>query len=76
MAIFTSRKEKRDLEVRFQSDMLYIRLPDGNEQVFPLAWFPKLKVANDEDRLAWVLTADGSSIVWHKLNEQVSVTGL
>lgn len=75
MAIFTSRKEKRNLEVRFQSDMLYIRL-DGKEQVFPLAWFPKLKAANDEDRLAWVLTADGSTIVWHKLNEQVSVTGL
>lgn len=76
MAIFTSRKEKRNLEVRFQSDMLYVRLPDGKEQVFPLTWFPKLQDASDEDRSAWTLTADGTSIVWHKLNEQVSVTGL
>lgn len=76
MAIFTSRKEKRNLEVHFQSDMLYVRLPDGKEQVFPLAWFPRLLEASEEDRLEWAITADGNYIFWHKLNEQVSITGL
>jgi hypothetical protein len=76
MAIFSSRKDKRNLEIHFQKDMLYVRLSDGREQAFPLAWFPRLQEAREEDLQDWKLSDDGTSIRWNKLNEQLDITGL
>lgn len=76
MAIFSSRKDKRNLEVHFQSDMLYVRLPNGKEQAFPLAWFPKLQQASTEEKADWSVSEDGNTIRWAILNEEVDIRGL
>lgn len=74
MAIFTSRKQKKDIKLTFTGDMLYIGWDGGKTQVFPLAWFPKLQQATDEDRNDWTLTADG--IHWNKLDETITLAGI
>ncbi|EHQ29971.1 DUF2442 domain-containing protein [Mucilaginibacter paludis] len=74
MAIFTSRKQKKDIKVTFQNGMLYVEIDGGKQQAFPLAWFPKLQNAGDDDRNDWILTANG--IRWNKLNEEITITGL
>jgi len=74
MAVFTSRKQKKDIKVTFQNGMLYVELDGGKQQAFPLAWFPKLLNANDVERNDWVLTATG--IRWNQLSEEIAITGL
>jgi hypothetical protein len=74
MAIFTSRKQKQDIKVTFNNGMLYVEIDGGKQQAFPLAWFPKLQNAADEDRNDWDLTPTG--IRWNKLNEEIAITGL
>jgi hypothetical protein len=74
MAIFTSRKQKKDIKLTFEKDMLYVEIDGGQRQAFPLTWFPQLNNASDEDKADWTLTAGG--IRWNKLNQEISVAGL
>lgn len=74
MPIFTSRKQKKDIKLAFQSGMLTVEIDGGKQQNFPLAWLPKLQNANAEEREDWILTATG--IRWEKLNEEITLTGL
>ena len=74
MAIFTSRKQKKDIKVTFQTGMLFVEIDGGKQQAFPLAWMPKLANASEEDKADWDLTPTG--IRWNKLNEEVTITGL
>lgn len=71
MPLFTSRKQQQNLKVTFQDDMLLVELPDGKQQVFPLAFFPALKDASEEDRNDWTATANG--IRWNKLGVIITV---
>jgi len=74
MAIFTSRKQKKDIKVSFANDILYVEVDDGKQQAFPLAWFPALQGASDEDKQDWTLT--GSGIHWNKLGIDIAISGL
>jgi hypothetical protein len=74
MAIFTSRKQKKDIKVTFVKETLYVEIDGGKQQAFPLAWFPALQNASDEDKQDWTLTANG--IHWNKLNIDIALTGL
>ncbi len=74
MAIFTSRKQKKDIKVTFQKEMLYVEIDGGKQQAFPLAWFPRLQTASEEERGDWALTAGG--IHWNKLDQDISISGL
>ncbi len=74
MAIFTSRKQKKDIKVTFGNGTLFVEIDGGKQQAFPLAWLPKLQNASQEDQADWELTPTG--IRWIKLNEEVTVTGL
>jgi hypothetical protein len=74
MAIFTSRKQKKDIKVTFAKETLYVEIDGGKQQAFPLAWFPALQNAGDEDKQDWILTANG--IHWNKLNIDIALTGL
>jgi len=74
MAIFTSRKQKKDIKVTFGKEILYVEVDGGKQQAFPLAWFPALQNASDEDKQDWTLTANG--IHWNKLNIDIALTGL
>lgn len=60
--------------VRFDDDNLWVELSDGRTLGVPLAWFPRLLAASDQQRAAFELTAHG--IHWEALDEDISVDGL
>jgi hypothetical protein len=70
MPLFTSRKQQANLKLAFQDDMLLIEKPDGKQQAFPLAFFPALLNATDEEKEEWEQTTTG--IRWIKLNVDIS----
>jgi len=64
------------LDVRFDHDMMHVRLMDGREISVPLEWFPKLRDAKDRQRKKWRLIGNGVGIHWEDLDEDISVTAL
>jgi hypothetical protein len=64
------------MSVEFASDSLRIVLTDGREISAPLAWFPRLRDASDEQRANWRLIGRGEGINWPDIDEDVSVNAL
>ncbi|MFD1257939.1 hypothetical protein ACFQ3S_14115 [Mucilaginibacter terrae] len=50
MPLFTSRKQQANIKLAFQDDMLLVEKPDGKQQAFPLAFFPALMNATEEEK--------------------------
>jgi hypothetical protein len=63
-------------DVRFDREMLFVRLVDGREIGAPLAWFPRLHEATPAQRGNWRLIGRGIGIHWPDVDEDISVTGL
>ena len=63
-------------EVRFDGDMMYVRLTDGRIIGIPLEWFPRLARAAPSERENWRLVGGGVGIHWPELDEDVSVPAL
>jgi hypothetical protein len=72
MPLFTSRKQKKDIKLSFQDDMLFVETPDGKQQAIPLTWMPQLKNASAEDQADWHQTDKG--IRWEKLNVDINLS--
>lgn len=68
--------EPRAVSVSFDSDALHVSLVDGRELRVPLAWFPRLRDANETDRNNWRLIGGGDGIHWPAIDEDISVPGL
>jgi len=64
------------LDVRFDRDMMHVRLTDGRIISVPLDWFPRLKKAKPADRANCRLIGGGVGINWPDLDEDISVAGL
>ena len=64
------------LDVRFDKEMMNVRLGDGREISVPVAWFPKLRNASAKQRKNWRLIAKGVGIHWPDLDEDISVSAL
>ena len=62
--------------VFFQNDRLYVHLSDEREISVPLAWFPRLLHATEEQRRDWALLGQGAGIHWEAIDEDISVAGL
>ena len=71
MALFTSRKQQANIKLSFQDDMLLVEKPDGKQQAFPLAFYPALLKATEEDKQDWEQTTTG--IRWKKLNVDINI---
>jgi len=63
-------------DVRFDREMLFVRLGDGREIGAPLAWFPRLRAATPEQRGNWRLIGRGIGVHWPDVDEDISVAGL
>ena len=63
-------------DVRVSEDELRVELRDGRTIVVPLAWYPTLLHASDEDRRAWKTCGAGSGIHWPALDYRLSAYGL
>ncbi|CAI0917173.1 DUF2442 domain-containing protein [Serratia proteamaculans] len=60
--------------VNFDETTMWVELSDARIIGVPLAWFPRLLKATDEERARYELSARG--IHWEALDEDISVEGL
>ncbi len=60
--------------VRFDQDNLWVDLSDGRVIGVPLAWFPRLLNAPEEQRNQVRISTRG--LHWESLDEDISIAGL
>ncbi len=60
--------------VRFDENSIWVDLSDGRVIAVPLAWFPRLLHASDEQRQQVEFSPGG--LHWEALDEDISVAGL
>ena len=61
-------------DVRFDDDNMWLSLDDGRTLGVPLAWFPRLLLAQEADRLNVEISPGG--LHWPDLDEDISIAGL
>jgi len=57
-------------------DRLVVVLADGRELSAPLAWFPRLMEASDDQRRNWRLIGRGHGLHWPDVDEDISIASL
>lgn len=62
------------LEVKFDSDAMWVVLADGRTIGVPLAWFPRLLSATERERAACEIGTFG--LHWEALDEDISIEAL
>ena len=60
--------------VRFDNDSMWVDLSDGRVIAAPLAWFPRLLRATQQQREKVEFSPHG--LHWEELDEDISVAGL
>jgi Protein of unknown function (DUF2442) len=73
MPISAVRLDASAVDVKVSDEHLLVVLADGRELAAPLAWFPRLAEATDEQRRNWRLIGRGHGIHWPDVNEDISV---
>jgi hypothetical protein len=76
MPISAVRLDATAVDVKVTNEHLVVTLADGRELSAPLAWFPRLTEATDEQRRKWRLIGRGHGIHWPDIDEDISVAGL
>jgi len=76
MSILAIKFEPLAVDVTFSGDLMRVVLADGREVSAPLAWFPRLKNATEEQRRRWRLIGGGIGIHWEAVDEDLSVESL
>jgi hypothetical protein len=72
----TLTADERVSNVAFASDSLCVSLMDGRTISVPLAWYPRLLHASEEQRKNWKIAGGGYGIHWPDLDEDLSTEGL
>lgn len=62
--------------VTFDADTMWVELADGRTLGVPLAYFPRLLSATDEQRRQHTISGGGTGLHWEHLDEDISVKGL
>ncbi len=68
--------EPQALRVRFDRDQMWVELADGRSLGVPLAYFPRLLRATDEQRRGFIISGGGTGLHWDALDEDISVSAL
>lgn len=71
---FIPQAEDQPVAAAFTETQLRVTLIDGREIATPLAWYPRLTDATDEERAAVEFSFDG--VHWPLLDEDLSVAGM
>ena len=66
----------RVMTMNSTNDDLTVQLEDGRSISVPLAWYPRLLHASQEDRDNWQVAGGGFGIHWPSIDEDLSVEGL
>jgi hypothetical protein len=64
------------LSVSTTGDTLSVDLDDGRSLSVPLAWYPRLMNATQEERENWHFIGRGHGLHWDALDEDISVENL
>jgi hypothetical protein len=64
------------VDAKVMDDRLVVILADGRELAAPLAWFPRLLEATEDQRRNWRLIGRGHGIRWPDVDEDISVASL
>jgi len=64
------------MTVSSTTDDLTVQLEDGRSISVPLAWYPRLLHASQEERDNWQVAGGGFGIHWPSIDEDLSVEGL
>jgi hypothetical protein len=76
MSTLEIKLEPLAVDVSTTGDTLHVVLADGREISVPLAWFPRLLNAKEEQRRQWRLIGGGIGIHWPLIDEDISVESL
>lgn len=68
--------DERVRNVRSDDDTLSVDLMDGRTIIVPLAWYPRLLNATQEQRDLWEPSGGGYGIHWPDIDEDLSTEGL
>jgi len=63
-------------KVNITKGTLTVDLSDGRTNSVPLAWFPRLLHATNQERKQWRHIGKGQGIHWEDIDEDISVEGL
>ena len=63
-------------DVTVADNTLQVEFSDGRTISVPLAWYPRLVYAAQEERDNWELIGGGQGIRWPDLDEDLSVEGM
>lgn len=76
MSIFTTIADERVADVETTDDELRVRLMDGRTISAPLAWYPRLLHATEQQKKNWKISGGGYGIHWDDIDEDLSTEGL
>jgi len=76
MSTLDVKLEPLAIDVSFTPDAIHVVLADGREVSAPLAWFPRLQKATEQQRSQWRLIGGGIGIHWEAVDEDISVESL
>jgi hypothetical protein len=76
MRISAVKVDATAVDATITDERLTVILADGRELSAPLAWFPRLMEAPDEQRRKWRFIGRGRGIHWPEIDEDVSVASL
>lgn len=68
--------DNRVINIVFSTSSLQCILADGRKLSTPLAWFPKLRDAPEEDRNNWRLIGNGMGVHWPSIDEDIAIDTL
>lgn len=76
MGILALSADERVRAVRSDGDTLSVDLMDGRTITVPLAWYPRLLNATQQQRDHWERSGGGYGIHWPDIDEDLSTEGL
>ena len=64
------------MDIEFANGKMFLKFVDGREFSVPLANFPRLAAATDEQWKDWQIIGPGIGIRWPQLDEDLSIKKL
>ena len=76
MGILALTADERVADLDITEDTLSVRLMDGRTISVPLAWYPRLLNATEDQKRNWQISGGGYGIHWPDVDEDLSTDGL
>jgi hypothetical protein len=76
MTISGPNPGERILDVTIDEHVVTAQLADGRSITVPLAWYPRLLHASNEQRQNWQLAGGGYGVHWPDIDEDLSSAGM